>query len=574
MKKIFSYWKPYTSLLILVFTVKFVGTVTELLIPYLLAYILDEVVPYCTKESLLPVFLWGGVMLLCAAVALFANVFANHRTARFSSQVILHIRRDMFHKTLSLSAKQLDRFTIPSLVARMSSDTYSIHSMLNVLFRSTVRAPILLLGGILITLTIEPVLALVLLAVCPFLAVIVSFVTRTGIRLFRRKQKKVDTMVEKIRDTFTGIRVIKALSKVPYEKESFQKVNEDLSRTGLKASYVMGISGPVITLFLNLGMTAVILVGAYRVSGGHTKTGEIIAFMSYFTIILNATVALVGAFNTIARGGAAADRIREVLEAPEDLRVSCPDEPVENAPFLEFRNVTFSYNGTCPTVENISFTLNRGETLGIIGGTGSGKTTLIRLLLRFYDPNKGTVLLEGRDIRTIPRKELRNRFGVVFQNDFLIAESIKENILFSRELEDGAVKRGADVAQATPFIEEIENGFDYCLTTKGANLSGGQKQRVLLARALAGNPDILVLDDSSSALDYKTDANLRSAIGKEYKDTTSVIVAQRISSIKHADLILVLDKGKLVGAGTDKELSENCQIYQEIAQSQMGERSL
>ncbi len=574
MKKIFSYCKPYTSLLILILTIKFIGTITELLIPSLLAHILDEVVPYCTKNSLLPIFLWGGVMLLCAAVALFANIFANRRTARFSSHVILHIRKDMFHKILSLSAKQLDSFTIPSLVARMSSDTYSVHNMLNVMFRSAVRSPILLLGGILITLTIEPVLALVLLAVCPFLAVIVGFISRKGIRMFRRKQKKVDDMVEKIRDTFTGIRVIKALSKVPYEKESFQKVNEDLSRTGLRASYVLGISSPVTSLFLNLGMAAVILVGAYRVSDGNTKPGQIIAFMSYFSIILNATVMLTTVFNAIARGGAGADRICEVLEAPEDLKISCPDKSEENAPFLEFRNVTFSYNRTRPTVENISFKLNRGETLGIIGGTGSGKTTLIRLLLRFYDPNKGTVLLEGRDIRTIPHKELRKRFGVVFQNDFLIAETIKDNILFSRELEDDAVKRGAAAAQATPFIEEIQNGFDYCLTTKGANLSGGQKQRVLLARALAGNPDVLVLDDSSSALDYKTDANLRSAIRKEYKDTTSVIVAQRISSIKHADLILVLDKGKLIGAGTDTELSEHCKIYQEIAQSQMGEMSL
>ncbi|MBE6711960.1 MAG: ABC transporter ATP-binding protein [Ruminococcaceae bacterium] len=571
MKRIIDYCKPFAGMLTLMLCIKFIGTMMDLVIPYLLGYILDEVVP---AKQIAPVFFWGGMMVLCALVAVFSNIFANRRIARISTDVVKKIRSDMFDKILSLSASQTDSFTVPSLVARMSSDTYSIHNMLNMTFRAGVRAPILLLGGILITLFIEPVLSLTLIAILPLMAIIVIYVSKKGIRLFKTKQKKVDRMVEKVRDTFTGIRVIKALSQVDHEKDSFGEINSDLSHSEEKANVTMAITPATVTLCLNLGMTAVVLLGAIRVQSGHATPGQILSFTSYFTIILNATLVLTRIFIAYSRGAASAERLSEVLDEKKDLVVLPPTEAEENGAFLEFRNVTFSYNKNIPTVENISFCLNKGGTLGIIGGTGSGKSTLIQLLMRFYDPDEGSILLEGRDLRTIPAAELKKCFGVIFQNDFLMADTLRENVSFGRQIDESDLKAAAESAQALSFIEALEDGFDYALTTKGSNLSGGQRQRVLISRALAGDPEILILDDASSALDYKTDACLRTALRENYKNTTKIVVAQRISSIRDADLILVLEHGKICGMGTDEELSESCEIYREIAQSQMGEMQL
>lgn len=574
MKRIIEYCKPYFGVLAIMVCIKFIGTMMDLVIPYILGYILDEVVLRCTSENLLPVFFWGAMMALCALIAVFTNIFANRRISLYSTKIVKKLRSDLFDKILSLSAAQTDSFTVPSLVARMSSDTYSIHNMLNMTLRAGVRAPILLIGGIGITLFIEPILSLTLVILLPIMSLIVIYVSKKGVKLFKNKQTKVDRMVEKVRDTFTGIRVIKALSKVDYEKDSFGRVNAELSHSEEKANVTMAITPATVTLCLNLGMTAVVALGAYRVFRGHSSPGQIISFMQYFTQILNATLALTRIFIVFSRGGASADRLAEVLDEKEDLKLLPPAEPEKDAEFLEFRNVTFSYNKTIPTVEDISFRLRKGGTLGIIGGTGSGKSTLIQLLMRFYDPDEGQILLEGRDLRTIDAGALKAKFGVIFQNDFLMAETLKENILFGRELNDEELKKAADSAQALSFIENLDDGFEYLLTTKGANLSGGQRQRVLISRALAGDPEILILDDSSSALDYKTDAMLRGALRKNYTNATKIIVAQRISSIRDADLILVLEHGKICGMGTDETLSETCEIYREIAQSQMGEMQI
>lgn len=574
MKRIIEYCKPYFGVLAIMVCIKFIGTMMDLVIPYILGYILDEVVLRCTSENLLPVFFWGAMMALCALIAVFTNIFANRRISLYSTKIVKKLRSDLFDKILSLSAAQTDSFTVPSLVARMSSDTYSIHNMLNMTLRAGVRAPILLIGGIGITLFIEPILSLTLVILLPVMSLIVIYVSKKGVKLFKNKQTKVDRMVEKVRDTFTGIRVIKALSKVDYEKDSFGQVNAELSHSEEKANVTMAITPATVTLCLNLGMTAVVALGAYRVFRGHSSPGQIISFMQYFTQILNATLALTRIFIVFSRGGASADRLAEVLDEKEDLKLLPPAEPEKDAEFLEFRNVTFSYNKTIPTVEDISFRLRKGGTLGIIGGTGSGKSTLIQLLMRFYDPDEGQILLEGHDLRTIDPAKLKAKFGVIFQNDFLMAETLKENILFGRELGDEELKKAADSAQALSFIENLDDGFEYLLTTKGANLSGGQRQRVLISRALAGDPEILILDDSSSALDYKTDAMLRGALRKNYTNATKIIVAQRISSIRDADLILVLEHGKICGMGTDETLSETCEIYREIAQSQMGEMQI
>jgi len=570
MKRMMTYIRPYYGYMALTIVIKFIGTVMDLVIPYLISHMIDYVAPSVTREHLSPIFWWGGVMVLCAAVALVCNVSANWRTSRFASSVTRKLRGDLFDKILSLSAAQTDRLTVPSLVARMTSDTYTVNGMLGVIFRSGLRAPLLLIGGVALTLSIEPVLAMTMIAVLPPLGFFVTVISRKGIRLHRRKQKRVDTMVEKVRDSFTGIRVIKALSKIDREKDDFREVNETLSRSEEKAGIVTGLSNPVSSLVLNLGMTAVVALGAWRVFTGHTMPGQIIAFLSYFSIILNSTLGLSFVFNHLSRGAASIGRITEVLEEKEEMLLLPSREAVEGAPFLEFRNVSFSYDKKSTVLQDISFSLEKGQTLGILGGTGSGKSTLIALMLRFYDPDQGEILFEGRPLASCDPREVRGRLGVVFQNDFLMADTLEENILFTRSLSHPMVEKAALAAQALPFIEEKEGGFDYRLTTKGNNLSGGQRQRVLLSRAMASSPELLILDDAASALDYKTDAALRRAISEHYASAACVVVAQRVSSVKGANCILVLEGGRTVGQGTHEELLSECEIYREIARSQMG----
>lgn len=547
--------------------IKALGTVAELFLPMIMAYMIDEVAP---TGSVLSLSLWGVAMFAFAVIAWGGNVIANRMASRVARDTTEVIRNDLFSATLNLSARQTDRITVPSLVSRLSSDTYNVHNMLGMMQRLGIRVPILLIGGVALTFTVEPVLALVLLAVVPFLTVVVIYVSAKGNVLYTDLQRAVDAMVRKVRDDYTGIRVIKALSRSDYEKESFEKINGNVVDKETRAGVTMSLSNPVMNVMLNLGMTVVVLVGAYRVSQGLSKVGQIIAFTSYFTIILNAVISISRIFVTASRGMASSKRICAVLNQPEELppdsSLACADgEKTEGS--VTFENVTFSYDGA-PALKNINFTLEKGESLGVIGATGSGKTTLVALLLRFYDCDKGRILVDGADVRSYEEKELRKKFGVVLQNDFLMAASVKDNLKFERNVSDADIKEAAERAKAAPFVESLKDGYDSMLTARGANFSGGQKQRLLIARALAAKPEILVLDDSSSALDYKTDAALRATLRESYPDTTVILIAQRISSVRFADKILVLDKGEAVGFGDDETLMKTCDVYRSIYMSQ------
>lgn len=441
---------------------------------------------------------------------------------------------------------------MPSLVSRLSSDTYNVHNMIGMIQRLGIRAPMLLIGGIVVTFMVEPVLALVLLATMPFLVLLAVLVAKKGTSLYTKLQKTVDTMVRKIRDIYSGIRVIKALSRTEYEKKSFETINKNVSSSETRAGLTTGVTNPIMNLFLNLGMTAVILVGAYRVSAGLTKAGQIIAFMTYFTLMLNAVISVGRIFVMYSKGIASSRRICEVLNAPADLLTEEIDlegssEADSDRAQIRFEHVSFSYDGG-KVLDDVSFSIGKGETFGIIGATGSGKTTIIMLMMRFYDADEGNIYIDGRDIRTFDKKELRRRFGVVFQNDFLFSDTVRNNVDFHRGISDGELEKALKFAQAD-FIFGNDEGLNYGLAAKGANFSGGQKQRLLVARALSGEKDVIVLDDSSSALDYKTDAALRKALKENFSDKTIIMIAQRISSVRHADKILVLDNGKAAGLG-------------------------
>lgn len=572
MRYVFRFLRPHVPRMILGFLVKFTGTIVELALPMILSFMIDDVVPTGNKTA---IYLWGGVMLACTVIALIGNITANRMAARVARNTTEKLRSELFRRISYLSSRQVDAFTIPSLESRLTSDTYNIHQMIGMIQRLGVRAPILLIGGILVTVTLEPVMTMVLVATLPLITIVVYGVSRKGIPLYTELQQAIDRMTRVVRENAQGIRVIKALTKEQSEKERYDHANTDLTRREMKASLTMAITNPMMNIFMNLGLVAVIIVGAYRVNGGYSDPGIILAFMTYFTLISTAMMSITRMFTMLSRAAASAGRIAEVLDTPMDMEVQpAPNQGVMTTreyPAIEFKNVTFSYNGKKKDLCNVSFSLPRGATLGIIGPTGAGKSTLIQLLMRFYDPDEGQILIDGRDVRTIPREELSAKFGGAFQSDFLFADTIAENIDFGRGLTVEQMRRAAKLAQAMPFIEEKEGGMDYELTIKGANLSGGQKQRLLISRALAGDPEILVLDDSSSALDYATDANLRKAIRENYAGkTTSVIVAQRVSSVLHAELILVLEEGKITGAGTHEELLENCPLYREISDSQMG----
>ncbi len=562
MKTVFSYLSSYKARMAFGLFLKAVGTFAELVLPLIMAYMIDDVAP---TQNALALSLWGAAMLVCAVAALVGNVTANRMASRVARDTTTRLRNDLFAKILSLSARQIDEVTLPSLVSRLSSDTYNVHNMIGMMQRLGIRAPILLVGGVALTFTVDPVLALVLLFTVPVLTIIVVFVSKRGIGLYTRLQRSVDSMVRKVRDDYTGIRVIKALSKTEYESETFRKINEEVVANETKAGVTMGVTNPLMNAVLNLGMAAVIFVGAYRVSAGRVKVGDIIAFTSYFTIILNAVISVSRIFVNFSKGGASAKRIGAILELPRDLIPVPEEKKAEDDAFIRFDHVSFSYNGA-PALTDISFSLKKGESLGVIGATGCGKSTLVALLLRFYDVDKGKITIDGKDVRAYGA-ELCEKFGVVFQSDFLMAASVKENIGFERELTDEQIERAAEYAKADKFIRAHE-GYEGMLTARGANFSGGQKQRLLIARALASSPEILVLDDSSSALDYKTDAQLRKTLLQNLPETTIIMIAQRISSVKFADKILVLDGGKAVGLGSDEELMRTCEVYRRIYASQ------
>ncbi len=569
MKTMLKYLQPFYKRMSVGFCIKVAGTLVELFLPYILSHILKEVV---VSQSVQQIIYWGGLMMLCAGIACLFNVTANRMASDVASDFSENVRKDLFARMLHLSAAQTDKFTIPSLESRITTDTYNVHQFVAMMQRMGVRAPILLLGGTVITLVMDRFLALVMLASFPFIFGIIYFISRKGVPLYGKVQKSVDKMVRVVREDVQGIRVIKALSKTDYEHRRYNRVNEALVEDEKRAGIIMGSVNPLMTLLMNIGIIAVVALSAGRVANHRSDPETVIAFMQYFTLISMSMMAMSRMFVMFTKSAASANRIEEVMLTEADLVAASEEEypPCDTTAHVLFDKVSFSYLGKLNNLENVSLALEKGQSLGIIGATGSGKSTLVKLLLRFYDVTEGGVYIGGRDVRTIPKKQFNAMFGTALQYDFLYADTIEENIRFGRDLTHEQIERAAKIAQAHDFITGFTDGYQHMLSPKGTNISGGQKQRILIARAIAAEPEILILDDSSSALDYKTDASLRRALAENLQDTTVVTVAQRISSIKDCDLILVLEEGKIIGKGTHEELLEGCKEYREISDSQMG----
>lgn len=589
MRFIFSYLKKYRGMIVAAMTIKSIAALGELMLPYVLEHMVDDVVP---RQSRALIFGWGAVMIALAVFVRQTNVKANRMSTKVAKESIYEIRRDLFWKSLGLSGNQVDEFGLPSLNSRMTSDSYNVQNFIRSFQAMGVRAPILLIGGIAITLTMDVGLASVLCILAPIMIGLVVFVSWKGIPLYEKVQQCVDDIVRIMRENITGIRVVKALSKEDYEMRRFGEANEQMAGKDIRAGIVMALPGPLMTFVLNVGLTIVVVVGAVRVNGGLTRPGVILAFLTYFNMISMGVMGLNRVFMMMSKANASAARIAAVVHAEDEL-TPLPEEEAavtEREDYIVFEHVGFHYGrdsagaehfpgqavgrfdgqGRQKSLDDIDFSMKKGGTLGIIGATGCGKTTIINLLMRFYDADDGAVFIDGKDVRTYDKDALHRMFGVVFQNDVIFADSLKENIAFGRDVSPEQMDAAAADARARDFIREYEDTYEHKAVVRGANLSGGQRQRVLIARALAAAPDILILDDSSSALDYKTDAALRKAIREHHADTTTIIVAQRISSIMSLDDIIVLEEGKIIGHGTHEELMKNCPMYQEIHRVQMG----
>lgn len=582
MKLIFRYMGKYKKFVLFAIFLKLGGTTVELFLPTILEHIIDDVVP--SKDLKLVIF-WGIGMFLTAILCRELNVHANRRAVDTAHRVSYDVRQDLFYHTMNLSGANFDAFGLPAIISRMTSDSYNVQSAVTQIQMMCIRAPMMLLGGIFVSVLMDRHLAMIMIVMLPLLFAIILGVSAKGLPLYAKVQQRLDVVVRVMRENITGIRVIKALSKVNYETRRFEKVNRDMTKSDITATTVMAIPGPFMQLCLNIALALVVLIGAKRVDQGLMKPGVILAFLTYFNMITQGIMGISRIFMTMSKATASANRIDSVIHAEMDLSVLPPEEAKKPSgdEFIRFEDVSFSYGEDSKdtsgflgesrekALSHISFSIKKGESLGIIGPTGCGKTTIINLLMRFYEASSGGVFVDGRDVRTYEKDELRRRFGTVFQNDMIFHDTLRENIVFGRKISEDDLDKAVQNAQAEEFISNLSEGLEYEAAIKGANLSGGQKQRIFIARALAAHPDILILDDSSSALDYKTDAAMRKAIAAELSDTTVLMVAQRISSVMNMTKILVLDNGKCIGLGNHEELMKTVPIYRETFEAQMGE---
>ena len=562
--------KKTWSFILLTMVIKFIGTFLELLIPYVLEYIIDVVAP---TKSLKMVLVWGGVMIVLAILCRLFNKTANQRAVTSASKNIYRLRQDLFEKTIYLSSDVIDHITLPSLISRLTSDSYNILSFMQSSQTLGVRAPILLLGGFIVTFSMDRGMAMILAVMAPLIIAIVVFISRKGIPLYTTVQTKLDEVVRIMRENISGIRVIKALGKEKRESHHFEMADKDMEKSEIKAGFTMALPTSIVKVFMNIGLVLVVIIGAVRVSEGTMKPGVILAFLSYFQMIMMGVLTLNRFFLMMSKANASSMRIKDTMDSISSLSIIEEESGNEKAKegYIVFDDVSFSYNGSSNAVSHISFSLERGKTLGIIGGTGSGKSTIINLMMRFYDPQKGNIFVDGKNIKSYELPSLRRHFGVVFQNDFIFHDTISSNIKMGRNISDEDMKKAAENAMAAEFIERYEEGYEHYSAIHGAAFSGGQKQRLLISRALSGDSPVIVLDDSSSALDYRTDSMVRKNILSNHKSSSLVIVAERVSAVMNADEILVLHNGEIIGRGRHDHLMESCDEYRDIYQTQMGE---
>lgn len=572
MLKLYKYLKPYWKVAVLAPLFMLIEVVMDLLQPTFLEKIIDVGLKGSDLSYILKT---GALMVIAALVGMVGGggcvVFSSIASQNFA----FDLRNDLFKKVQAFSFKNIDRFQPETLITRLTNDVMQMQNIVLMSLRIVVRAPLLFIGGIVMAVLINPKLSLILFIAIPFLLAIFYFMIKKSFPLFSIVQKKIDRVNAVMRENLLGARVVKAFVRHEHEKSRFLKANKDLMDISLKAFGLIIVTMPLFMLVMNLSMVAVVWFGALQSKAGTMQVGQIMAFINYTTQILFSLMMIGNIFLFITRGSASAERINEVLECEIDIK---DKENAISAPILkgrvEFRNVTFYYNehDSEPALENISFVAEEGKTIAIIGTTGAGKSTLVSLIPRLYDATAGEVLIDGINIKDYDIEVLRKSISMVLQDTILFTGTIKDNILWGNEsASDDEVIEVAKIAQAHDFIMSFENGYDTEVSERGVNLSGGQKQRLSIARAILKKPKILILDDCTSAVDLATEKKIQLGLKKYMKGTTTFIIAQRISTVKDADKILVMDSGKIVAQGKHEELLHSCPIYQEIYASQMGE---
>lgn len=573
MIKLLKHLSAYKWIILAVFGFIFLQSMTDLYLPTLMADIIDKGVIVGDKP-----YIWkiGGLMLVVAAFGACASIVASYFSSKAAVGLGRDIRRKVFTRVQNFSLQDFDQFGAASLITRTTNDITQIQQVVIMMLRMVISAPIMFIGGVIMAVSKDAKLSLVIVATMPILIGSILFIMYKGIPLFKTVQKRLDRLNLVLRENLTGIRVIRAFNREKQEKVRLEKANKDLTDVSIKVNKVMALLMPVMMLVMNLTVVAIIWFGGIRIDSGGMQMGDLMAYIQYVMLIMFALVMASMMFVMIPRAAVSANRINELLE----MEPSSLDEGTTAADkelgTLEFEHVTFNYPGAEePALSDISFRAKAGEVTAIIGGTGAGKSTLVNLILRFYDITSGTIRVNGVDLRKASQEEIRSKIGYVPQKALLFSGTIAENIRFGKEDATLAeIEHAARIAQAEDFISKMEKGYDSIITQGGSNVSGGQKQRLSIARALVRKPDIYVFDDSFSALDYKTDATLRAALKDETKDATVIIVAQRVSTVMDADRIIVLDKGEVAGMGTHKELLENNEVYHEIVASQLSEEEI
>lgn len=575
MLKLVKYLKKYRKNVILGPIFKLTEAVFELIVPLVMAKIIDIGIAH--KDS---GYIWkmGGVLVLLGVCGLGFALICQYVASVASQGFGTELRRELYHHINTLSHKEVDEFGTPSLITRLTSDINQLQVAVAMLIRLVVRAPFLVIGSTIMAFMIDVKLALIFVLVIPLVAIVMWLVTTRTIPFFKSIQKKLDKTSLITRENLVGARAVRAFSKQQHEIERFRDNAEDIEKAAVRAGKISALLSPVNAIVLNLAIVAIIWFGGFSVNVGDLTQGQVIALVNYMNQILLALVVVANLVVIFTKSAACAARVNEVLDT--NPSVTETDSTEENgdssAPAVKFDKVYFSYHDNSEyALEDISFTAEKGQTIGIIGGTGSGKSTLINLIPRFYDASDGLVEVYGTDVRKYSLNRLRKKIAVVPQKAVLFSGTIRENMKWGGDnITDEQIWHALKISQAYEFVEKLEKGLDYEILQGGKNLSGGQKQRLTIARAIAADPEILILDDSASALDFATDAKLRTAIKENCSDMTVFIISQRANTVKNADQIIVLDDGKTVGIGTHKELLQSCTDYCQICLTQFSAEEL
>lgn len=564
--KMTSFFAPYKKELIVGPFCKLVEAVLELLIPLIMAEIIDKGIALADWKFVLEYS--GLIVLTCTAglcFALVCQIFASRCSQGYGTDV----RNALFKHINTLSPEQFDAFGTPSLLTRLSGDINQLQVAVAMLIRLVVRAPFIIIGSVIMAIILNPKLSVVFIIATPIIAVSLFFIMRSTIPRYKKVQREVDDLSAVTRENLSGVRVVRAFAREEEERERFNKEAKQLARAASTVGAVSALLNPVSLLIINLAITAVVYFGGDMVNIGDMTQGEVTAFVNYLTQISLALVVTANLVVIFTKASASSARVKEVLNTSPAIT---DGEGVEwgeaGAPRVEFKDVSFGYGGN-DVLRHISFKVYPSKVVGVIGGTGSGKSTLVNLLPRFYDAREGSVLIDGRDVRDFKLKQLRDRIGYVPQRTVLFSGTIRENMLWGNPgATDEDIWQALKTAQAEEFVSKLPQGLDTPVNQGGKNFSGGQRQRLTIARALVRRPEIVIMDDSASALDFATDLKLRTAIRHDLTDTTTFIVSQRATSVRHADLIIVLDAGVPVGMGRHGELMRTCDVYREIVHSQ------